>query len=83
MCDVADMRDLQARIKEKDDKMAELLTLREELDAERRRAEELRMEMERSHEMEQSEKQRLVCSMDVEKPISVVSWEVVWCVTWM
>ena len=55
------MRDLQARIKEKDDKMAELITLREELDAERRRAEELRMEMERSHEMEQSERQKLVC----------------------
>lgn len=58
------MQDLQARIKEKDERMAELLTLREELENERRRAEELRMEMERSHEMEQSERQRLVsCSV--------------------
>ena len=54
------MQDLQARIREKDERMAELLTLREELESERRRAEELRMEMERSHEMEQSERQRLV-----------------------
>ena len=54
------MQDLQARIREKDERMAELLTLREELENERRRAEELRMEMERSHEMEQSERQRLV-----------------------
>ena len=56
----SDMQDLQARIREKDERMAELLTLREELENERRRAEELRMEMERSHEMEQSERQRLV-----------------------
>jgi hypothetical protein len=57
------MADLQAKIREKDEKMAELLALREELDSERRRAEELRLEMERSHEMEQSERQRLVSSV--------------------
>lgn len=59
----SDMHELQARIREKDERMAELMTLREELEAERRRAEELRLEMERSHEMEQSERQRLVCRL--------------------
>lgn len=59
-----DMADLQARIKEKDERMAELLALREELDAERRRAEELRLEMERSQEMEQSERQKLADELE-------------------
>lgn len=57
------MHELQNRIKEKDQRMTELLALREELESERRRAEELRLEMERSHEMEQSERARLVSSI--------------------
>ena len=54
------MEEMQAMLRERDDKLAELTALREELDEERRRAADLANQMLASHEMEESEKQRLV-----------------------
>ncbi|NP_001298197.1 radixin-like [Biomphalaria glabrata] len=58
-----ELEDMQHMIRERDAKVAELSRLRDELDEERRRAEELSREIERSHEMEQSERERLAAEL--------------------
>ena len=54
------MEEMQAIMREREEKIAELSTLRDSLDEERRRAEQLQEEFARSHEMEQSERDKLV-----------------------
>ena len=51
---------MQAMIRERDEKLAELSRLHSELDEERKKAEELKKQIELSQEMEQSERERLV-----------------------
>lgn len=58
-----ELEELQLMIRDRDEKVQELSKLREDLDAERLKAEELQREMERSHEMEQSEKERLAAEL--------------------
>jgi len=57
------MDEMQAMLRERDDKLAELTALREELDEERRRAADLANQMLASHEMEESEKLRLAAEL--------------------
>lgn len=47
-------------LNERDEKLNELTKLKEELDEERNRAAQLQQDLKNSHEMEQSEKERLV-----------------------
>lgn len=54
------IEELTAIVRDREAKLSELTSLRSELDAEKLRAEELKRQMEQSHEMEQSEKERLV-----------------------
>lgn len=58
---LAELEDLQLMIRERDEKVAELTALREDLERERLKAAELQREIEFSKELELSERQRLVC----------------------
>ena len=55
-----EMKEMQAIMQDREEKVAELNALREKLDDESRKAQELQEELARSHELEQSEKDRLV-----------------------
>lgn len=58
-----EMEEMQAIMREREEKIAELSTLRDALDEERRKAEQLQEEFARSHEMDQSERERLAAEL--------------------
>ena len=57
-----EMQEMQAMILDRDRRLAELSDLHDELEEKRRIEAELKEQIARSKEMDQSEKERLVCS---------------------